>query len=117
MDIETILCRLREEGGLTPEIRHEIVCALGDRGRKALAAIDEGRVKKYRDFFVVVGATDEYIVEEDVCSCRDFIFRKGRCWHVLAVAIASLTGDYEEFDLWYTDTWSGENSPDKQYLS
>jgi predicted nucleic acid-binding Zn finger protein len=117
MDIETIVRRLREEGGLTPKIRQEIVLTLGDRGRKALVAIDEGRVKKYRDFFVVVGTTDEYIVEEDVCSCRDFIFRKGRCWHVFAVAIARETGNYEEFDLWYTDTWNEGNPPDKQYLS
>jgi predicted nucleic acid-binding Zn finger protein len=117
MDIEATLCRLREGAGLTPGIREEIVCALGDRGRKALAAIDEKRVKKYRDFFVVVGTTDEYVVEEDFCSCRDFIFRKGRCWHVLAVAVASLTGNYEEIDLWYMDSWSAENPPDKQYLS
>jgi len=117
MDVEEILCRLREEGSLTPALRQEIIRVLGDRGRKALAGIDEKKVKKYRDFFVVVGTTDEYIVEEDFCSCRDFIFRKGRCWHVLAVAIASLTGNYEEYDLWYMDTWNVENSPDKQYLS
>ncbi len=117
MDVEAIICRLREEGMLTPAIRQEITGVFGDRGRKALAAIDEKRVKKYRDFFVVVGTTGEYIVEEDFCSCRDFIFRKGRCWHVLAVAIASLTGNYEVYDLWYMDTWSAENPPDKQYLS
>lgn len=117
MDVEEILCRLREEGSLTPALRQEIIRVLGDRGRKALAGIDEKKVKKYRDFFVVVGTTDEYIVEEDFCSCRDFIFRKGRCWHVLAVAIASLTGNYEEYDLWYMDTWNVENSPDKHYLS
>jgi predicted nucleic acid-binding Zn finger protein len=117
MDIDQILCQLRAEGRLTEELRQEILKSFGDRGRKALRAIDEKRIKKYRDFFVVVGTTDEYVVDEDFCSCRDFIFRKGRCWHVLAAAIASVSGDYEEIDLWYTDAMRAESSPDKQYLS
>jgi predicted nucleic acid-binding Zn finger protein len=117
MDIDQILDRLRAAGRLTEAIRQEILSGFGDRGRKALAAIDEKRVKKYRDFFVVVGTSDEYVVDEDFCSCRDFLFRKGRCWHVLAAAIAQVTGDYEEIDLWYTDTFGAGSSPDKQYLS
>jgi predicted nucleic acid-binding Zn finger protein len=117
MDVDEIFYHLRTEKRLTPAIRQEILDGFGDRGRKALKAIDEKRVKKYRDFFVVVGATDEYIVDEDFCSCPDFIFRKGRCWHVLAAALASITGDYEKVDLWYMDTWSAESPPDKQYLS
>jgi predicted nucleic acid-binding Zn finger protein len=117
MDVDEIFCQLCAERKLTPVLRHEILSNFGDRGRKALRAIDEKRVKKYRDFFVVVGTTDEYIVDEDFCSCRDFIFRRGRCWHVLAANIASITGDYEEIDLWYTDTWGAESPPDKQYLS
>jgi predicted nucleic acid-binding Zn finger protein len=117
MDVDEIFCHLCAEGELTPALRQEILRGFGDRGRKALTAIDEKRVKKYQDFFVVVGTTDEYIVDEDFCSCRDFIFRKGRCWHVLAAAIASITGDYEEIDLWYMDTLSTGSPPDKQYLS
>lgn len=117
MDRNELMSCLGVERKLTPLLRQEILRLFGDRGRKALAAIDEQRVKKYRDFFVVVGTSDEYIVEDDFCSCRDFIFRKGRCWHVIAVAIASITGNCEEIDLWYQDTWGLENSPDKQYLS
>ncbi len=34
----------------------------GKRGEKAIKLVEEGRVKKYRDFFVVV-SNDEYVVE------------------------------------------------------
>ena len=37
--------------GLFVEIRDCILQKYGERGRKALRAIDEGRVKKYRDFY------------------------------------------------------------------
>ena len=43
----------------------------------------------------------EYIVDDDFCTCRDFIFRKGRCWHELAVRIAAAIDSFEEVDLWY----------------
>ena len=36
----------------------------GTREKKALEAIHEDRVKQYRDFTVVVGYNDEYIVED-----------------------------------------------------
>ena len=117
MEIDELFAQLKDREALTEGIRQEIVRIYGERGRKALQAIDEKRIKKYRDFFIVVGASDEYIVDEDFCTCRDFIFRKGRCWHELAVRIAAAIGSFEEVDLWYQDTWSVGNPPDKQYLS
>ncbi len=117
MDPEEVFVILERDRTLTPELREEIARLYQERGKKALKAIGEGRVKKYRDFIVVVGSSDEYVVDEDFCSCRDFVFRKGRCWHVLAAKIAVLSGDFEEVDLWYTDSWSGRETPDKQYLS
>lgn len=117
MDVEELISCLRSEQTLSPPLREEIIRIFGNRGKKALKAIDESRIKKYRDFFVVVGTSDEYIVEDEFCTCPDFSFRGGRCWHVLAVRIASLTGDYEEIDLWYQDGWSDEFPADKQYLS
>jgi len=98
--------RLREKGRLTPEARRRIEEAFGERGRKALRAVDEGRVKRYLDFFVVVGQSDEYVVEEDFCTCSDFVYRSRHCWHILAVRIAEATGEYEKYPLWYQDTWS-----------
>jgi len=117
MDVDDILKRLKERGVLDPALEDEILRTWGDRGRKAVQAVHERRIKKYRDFLVVVGASGEYVADEEFCTCRDFLFRKGRCWHVLAVRIASLTGDFEEIDRWYQDAWIPDPSPDKQYLS
>lgn len=71
------------------------------RGKKALEICEQDRVKRYRDFFVVVGNTDEYVVEDEFCSCDDFLHRGGRCAHILAVRIARATGRFELVDLWY----------------
>jgi predicted nucleic acid-binding Zn finger protein len=101
---------LEREKRLTPGIRRLIGERYGQRGMKALEIVDEGRVKRYLDFFVVVGSSDEYVVEEEFCSCSDALFRRrGECAHVLAVRIAELTGQYEEFPLWYQDSWKGES--------
>jgi predicted nucleic acid-binding Zn finger protein len=97
---------LERERKLTPEIRRLIGERYSQRGKKALEIVDEGRVKKYLDFFVVVGSSEEHVVEDEYCSCVDALFRRrGECAHVLAVRIAALTGCYEEFPLWYQDSW------------
>jgi len=96
---------LEKEKKLTPEVRRLIGERYGQRGVKALEIVDEKRVKKYLDFFVVVGSTDEYVVEDEFCTCSDALFRRGECSHVIAVRIAALTGQYEEFALWYQDIW------------
>jgi len=102
---------LEKEGRLTPGIRQLIVERYGQRGEKALEIVDEGRVKRYLDFFVVVGSSDEYVVEDEFCTCSDALFRRrGECAHALAVRIAALTGLYEEFSLWYQDIWKRGNS-------
>ncbi|HUK37730.1 MAG TPA: hypothetical protein VLV30_01285 [Methanomicrobiales archaeon] len=101
---------LEKEKRLTPEVRRLIAERYGQRGAKALEIVDEGRVKKYLDFFVVVGTSEEHVVEDEFCSCTDALFRrKGECAHVLAVRIAAVTGQYEEFSLWYQDTLKQEN--------
>ncbi len=93
--------RLTCQGTLTPEIREEFRRQYGERGKKALKAVDEFRVKKYRDFFVVVGFSDEYLVDEEFCSCGDFLYRGRECTHLLAVRIAKKIGVFEEYDSWY----------------
>jgi predicted nucleic acid-binding Zn finger protein len=94
---------LEERKVLDEDIRREIEAAFGARGKKALLAIDEGKVKKYLDFFVVEGRTARYIVEEEFCTCGDFLFRGRNCWHLLAVRIAQSTGSFESVDSWYQD--------------
>ena len=89
---------------LSINLQEDILRIYGDRGRKAILAIDESRVKKYRDFMVVVGTSDEYVVEDEFCTCRAQVFRGGACWHVLAARIAIATGHFEEVDEWYQET-------------
>jgi predicted nucleic acid-binding Zn finger protein len=90
---------------LDSPIREEIRKTFGKRGIKALAAIDEKDVKKYLDFFVVSGETSEYIIDEDFCTCGDFLFRGRECWHLLAVRLAVASGSFESVDEWYQDEW------------
>lgn len=94
---------LAERKNLDFELRTEIETVFGIRGKKALAAIDERKIKKYLDFFVVEGKTDRYVVDEDFCTCGDFLYRNRTCWHLLAVKIAAGTGNFESVDSWYLD--------------
>lgn len=95
--------RIGEKKALDSSLREEIEATFGTRGKKALTAIDAGKVKKYLDFFVVVGRTDEYVVDEDFCTCRDFLYRGRTCWHLIAVRISRETGQFTPVDSWYVD--------------
>lgn len=95
--------RLGEKKALDEGMRAEIESTFGPRGKKALAALDAGKVKRYRDFFVVQGKTADYVVDDDFCTCSDFMFRNRTCWHLIAVQIAALTGNYASVDAWYAD--------------
>lgn len=81
----------------------------GSRGRKAIDAVGESRVKEYRDFTVVVGNTEEYVIEDGACTCKDATYNLDPedetelCWHALAVIIAELTDAVDEHDMWYAD--------------
>ncbi|KAF5089828.1 hypothetical protein DSECCO2_20790 [anaerobic digester metagenome] len=86
---------------LDERMRRRIGGFYRNRGVKALEIIDHDRVKRYRDFFVVVGETGEYVVEGNYCSCDDFLHRGGMCAHILAVLISRAIGRYELIDLWY----------------
>jgi len=96
--------RLRERRELDTELREEIEKLFGRKGKSALDAIDAGRVKKYLDFFVVDGKTASYIVEDDFCTCGDFLYRGRTCWHLLAVRIARETGRVVAIDKWYQES-------------
>jgi len=101
---EQDLWKTLERGhALSIDLQEEIIRIYGERGRKAILAVDESRIKKYLDFFVVVGTSDEYVVEDEFCTCRAQVFRGSSCWHVLAARIAELTGRYEMVDEWYQE--------------
>lgn len=103
----TALDALQNAGSLTEDLEQRIVREYGNRGRKAIDLVRAGRVQKYRDFFVVEGKDDLYVVEGDFCTCRDYLYRLsqsgGLCYHSLAVRIADATGQYERVDEWYSD--------------
>mgnify|MGYP006298241569 CR=1 FL=1 len=99
---------LSDAGRLSPPIVQAIVDAHSDRGVKAIEAVSERRVKRYRDFDVVVGYDDEYVVEDRGCTCKDSIYNLDpdegeRCWHVLAVDIADALDELDYHDMWYSD--------------
>ncbi|RPI39245.1 MAG: hypothetical protein EHM53_06385 [Methanoregulaceae archaeon] len=96
--------RFRTGPELDADIRGEIEKEFGRKGKSALDAIDAGRIKKYLDFFVVEGRTASYIVEDDFCTCGDFLYRGRACWHLLAVRIAVATGRFGTVDRWYQET-------------
>jgi predicted nucleic acid-binding Zn finger protein len=100
--------RLAEAGELTPQVASAILDAHGDRGSRAIEAVSEGRVKQYRDFTVVVGHEDEYVVEDGGCTCADSAYNIDeeageRCWHVLAVDVAERVGAVDHHDMWYSE--------------
>tara|TARA_A100001037_G_scaffold306085_1_gene349094 strand:- start:11940 stop:12278 length:339 start_codon:yes stop_codon:yes gene_type:complete len=86
----------------------ELLKKNGTRGEKAIEAIQEDRVKQYRDFTVVVGYHDEYIVEGEICTCKGSEYNlqndtDKKCWHLLAVEIAERTGSIDYHDMWYSE--------------
>jgi len=109
-DAETAWRReLAEAGELTPSAVDTLIRLHDGRGARAIEAVSEGRVKRYRDFTVVVGHEDEYVVEDGGCTCKDSAYNLDpedpheRCWHVLAVAIAERIGEVDHHEMWYSE--------------
>ncbi|WP_435063717.1 hypothetical protein [Halobaculum sp. EA56] len=100
---------LAAAGELSPPIVSAIIDTHGDRGRRAIEAVGEGRVKRYRDFTVVVGYRAEHVVEDGGCDCQDTTYNLDaddpdeRCWHALAVDVAERVGRIDHHDMWYSE--------------
>jgi predicted nucleic acid-binding Zn finger protein len=50
-------------------------------------------------------------VEDDFCTCGDFLYRRRACWHLLAVRMAVATGRFVAVDRWYQETMGEKNGP------
>ncbi len=83
--------------------------SFGQRGNKALEAVNESRVKRYvfqpsgRIVWIVVGKNRDYLVmpESDYCSCYDFYFQFDRghvCYHIIAQKLAEAIGMFDKFE-------------------
>ena len=100
---------LEEAGELSPNAVDRIIEVHDDRGQRAIEAVGEGRVKEYRDFTVVVGIEDEYVIEGDSCECADATYNldtaepEQLCWHAIAARIATAIDATEEHDMWYSE--------------
>ncbi|MFB6227177.1 MAG: hypothetical protein ABEH88_01090 [Halobacteriales archaeon] len=100
---------LEAAGELTPPVVQGILREHGDRGQRAIDAVGEGRVKQYNDFTVVVGHSEEYVVEDGGCTCKDAAYNLDptdpdqRCWHALAVDIAEAVGAVDHHDMFYSE--------------
>lgn len=90
-------------------VAERIIAAHGSRGAQAIEAVAEGRVKQYRDFTVVVGRSDEYVVEDGGCTCEDARYNLDpedpdqQCWHALAADIATRIDAVDHHDMWYSE--------------
>lgn len=107
--VDEWIALLERAGQLTPEAVERIIALHDDRGRRALDAVGERRVKEYRDFTIVVGYTEEYIVEDGTCSCADAEYNldpddpADLCWHAIAVKVATAIDAADYHDMWYSD--------------
>ncbi len=102
------LDELEERGRLTGKVTDMVLKDHGARGSRAIDAVSEGRIKEYKDFVVVVGKGDEYIIEGRSCTCEDYEYNldveEGElCWHVIAYLIADATDEIDEHDMWYSE--------------
>jgi predicted nucleic acid-binding Zn finger protein len=100
---------LEAAGELTSEAADRIIAVHGDRGASAIEAVGERRVKGYRDFTVVVGHSEEYVIEDGGCSCEDSRYNLDPddptqlCWHVIAAKIARRIDAVDHHDMWYSE--------------
>jgi predicted nucleic acid-binding Zn finger protein len=93
------------QGKLSYELYKSLLLNYGKRGEKAFFYVKENRIKKYKDFFVVIGE-EEYIVEESFCTCKDFqinLRTRMPCAHILAVKIAKEMKLYDKLETYYVD--------------
>ena len=91
---------LKTEGTINENVTNAFKQVYGKRGLDAVNAVNDNRVKKYLDFFVVIGKTGEYYIEDNFCSCDAHMYGR-KCWHTLAVGIAKHINAYETCNSWY----------------
>ena len=107
--VEEWRAALATAGELEPEIVDRIVSIHGSRGVRAIEAVAERRVKAYNDFTIVVGHDDEYIIEDEGCTCKDTQYNldsedpEQLCWHTLAVKIARAIDAVDHHDMFYAE--------------
>lgn len=108
--LKKLLFDIKEIGYITDQQKHTLSKMYGDRQKRALKAVEEGRVKKYvfkpsgRVVWIIVGTERDYqtIPSINYCICDDFYFHVishevGLCYHLLAQMLAEALGKFELF--------------------
>jgi len=107
--LEDICKAVKAEGKVSEPYVSRLAEVFGQRFKKALEALNEGRIKKYvfqpsgRVVWIVVGKKRDYIVMPaiDYCSCYDFYFQFDRghvCYHIIAQKLAEATDMFDKFE-------------------
>jgi len=107
--LESICQAIRAEGSLSEIHVSVLEERFGQRGHKALEALNESRIKKYvfkpsgRIVWIVVGKERDYLVmpATDYCSCDDFYYQFDHghvCYHIIAQKLAEATGRFDLFE-------------------
>ena len=108
--LKELLSEIREIGYIKDQQRYTLSKMYGERQKRALKAVEEGRVKKYvfkpsdRVVWIIVGTERDYqtIPSVNYCICDDFYFHVishevGLCYHLLAQMLAESLGNFELF--------------------
>jgi predicted nucleic acid-binding Zn finger protein len=106
--LKELLSEIKEVGSITDQQRRTLSKMYGARLKRALKAVDEGRVKKYvfkpsgRVVWIIVGTERDYqtIPSINYCICDDFYFHVishevGLCYHLLAQMLSEALDKFE----------------------
>ncbi len=108
--LKELLSEIKEVGSITDQQKRTLSKMYGERLKRALKAVEEGRVKKYvfkpsgRVVWIIVGTERDYqtIPSINYCICDDFYFHVishevGLCYHLLAQMLSEALGKFELF--------------------
>ena len=91
--------RLKAASELTDELEQAVVDVYDSRGKRALAAIKDGGVRRQDGRWFVRGNDAEYEIVRTYCTCYDYVLNVvtekvdvDMCYHALAKTIFDLLG-------------------------
>jgi len=107
--LDTICETIRTGGSMSDAEAERLVQNFSQRGKKALEALQESRIKKYvfqpsgRVVWIVVGKERDYLVMPAIgyCSCDDFYYQFDHghvCYHIIAQKLAEASSRFDLFE-------------------
>ncbi|OKY77716.1 MAG: SWIM zinc finger protein [Candidatus Methanohalarchaeum thermophilum] len=106
--MEDIFLSIRNEDKFNEEAKKLILEKFGKRGERAINGLEEDKIKKYNDFWIVIGEKDHIVINKCFCDCEDYLYnissREGSekyCWHSIAVKLADIFNMYSKINEFY----------------